>query len=304
MSRYRRVSAPVRGGELVAGEWAGPVDAPTVLAVHGITASHLAWPMVADALPQTRIIAPDLRGRGGSRHLPGPWGMTQHADDLARLLDATGVERAVVAGHSMGAFASVVFAHAHPDRVAGLVLIDGGLPLPRVEVVDGGGEEVAIRVLGPAARRLTMTFPSRDAYLDFWRVHPAFVDDWSEVVEQYVDYDLVDEHGELRSASRLEAVAADTLELNGGADYLEALASLRAPVPFLRAPRGLLGEDGGLYPPDVIAAWGQQYPVLQVTTVPDVNHYTILMTRHGVAAVVAAIADALDRADLTPKENA
>lgn len=304
MSRYRRVSAPVRGGELVAGEWSGPAGAPTVLAVHGITASHLAWPMVADSLPQARIIAPDLRGRGGSRHLPGPWGMAQHADDLARLLDASGVERVVVAGHSMGAFASVVFAHAHPDRVAGLVLIDGGLPLPRVEVVDGGGEEVAIRVLGPAARRLTMTFPSRDAYLDFWRVHPAFVDDWSDVVEQYVDYDLVDEHGELRSSSQLEAVAADTLELNGGSEYLAALAALRAPVPFLRAPRGLLGEDGGLYPPDVIAAWGQQYPALEVSTVPDVNHYTILMTRHGVAAVVAAIADALDRADLTPKEIA
>jgi pimeloyl-ACP methyl ester carboxylesterase len=275
-----------------------------VLAVHGITASHLAWPMVADALPDVRIIAPDLRGRGGSRHLPGPWGMRQHADDLARLLDARGVERVLVAGHSMGAFASVMFAHDHPDRVAGLVLIDGGLPLPPVEVVDGGGEEVAIRILGPAARRLTMTFPSRDAYLEFWRSHPAFIDDWSDVVEQYVDYDLIDENGQLRSASRLEAVAADTLELNGSTDYFEALAGLAGPVPFLRAPRGLLGEDGGLYPPDVIAEWQRQYPALTVTTVPDVNHYTILMTRHGVAAVAAAIADTLARVDLTPKENA
>lgn len=304
MSRYRRFTAPVRGGDLVAGEWTAPDGAPVVLAVHGITASHLAWPMVADALPGVRILAPDLRGRGGSRALPGPWGMRQHADDLRALLDAAGVERAHVVGHSMGGFASVMFAHLHPDRVDTLVLVDGGLPLPRVEVVDTPGEDIAVRVLGPAARRLTMTFPSRDAYLEFWRAHPAFVNDWSDVVERYVDYDLVDENGDLRSASRLEAVAADTLELNGDSDYLAALRALPSPLPFLRAPRGLLDEDGGLYPPERMAHWQAELPALRVTTVPGVNHYTILMTRHGVDAVASTIAEALSGRGAIPKETA
>ena len=53
-----------------------------------------------------RLIAPDLRGRGRSNTLPGPFGMTRHADDMAAVLDFLGVPRAVVVGHSMGGFVS------------------------------------------------------------------------------------------------------------------------------------------------------------------------------------------------------
>lgn len=293
MSGYRRIAAPVRGGELVAGVWE-PEGEPvaTVLAVHGITASHMAWPMVAEALGDVRVVAPDLRGRGGSRELPGPWGMAQHADDLALLLDAVGVESATVVGHSMGAFASVMFAHRHPERVEGLVLVDGGLPLPRVEVDDDA--DVALRLIGPAAERLRMTFPDREHYRDFWRAHPAFVRAWSPMIESYVDYDLVGDEPELRAASSLEAVTADSLELNDEAGYLEALRGLDYPIPFLRAPRGLLDQPEALYPPDQVAHWQRLLPNLVVHDVPDVNHYTILMTPQGVAEVVTVVRDVLE----------
>ena len=90
--RYRTVDVPVRGGDLRVGIWEPTGDAsepagPPVLAVHGITASHRAWVSVAARLPGARIIAPDLRGRGRSNQLPGPFGITGHADDLARVLD-------------------------------------------------------------------------------------------------------------------------------------------------------------------------------------------------------------------------
>src|ERR1035437_3362297 len=57
---YRTHDVPVDGGALRVGEW-GPDDpgAPTVVAVHGITASHLAWAALAQAMPQVRLIAPD-----------------------------------------------------------------------------------------------------------------------------------------------------------------------------------------------------------------------------------------------------
>lgn len=293
MSGYRRIAAPVRGGELVAGVWE-PEGEPvaTVLAVHGITASHMTWPMLVDALPGVRVVAPDLRGRGGSRDLPGPWGMVQHAEDLARVLDAVDVDAATVVGHSMGGFASVRFASRHPERTEGLVLVDGGLPLPSVEVSDD--EDVALRLIGPAAERLRMTFPDRESYRAFWRAHPAFARDWSPLVERYVDYDLVGHEPELRSSSSIEAITADSLELNADGGYLAALQGIARPIPFLRAPRGLLDQPEALYPPETVARWQALVPELRVHEVADVNHYTILMTAHGVAAVAAVVRDVLD----------
>lgn len=293
MSRYRRITAPVRGGDLTAGVWepAGERVA-TVLAVHGITASHMAWPMLVEALGDVRVVAPDLRGRGGSRDLPGPWGMVQHADDLARLLDALQVDAATVVGHSMGAFAAVRFANRYPQRVDGLVLIDGGLPLPFVEVTDD--KDVAVRLIGPAAERLRMTFPDREHYRAFWRAHPAFARDWSPVVEDYVDYDLVGEEPELRASSLLEAITADSLELNRDDGYLAALQGLDIPIPFLRAARGLLDQPEALYPLEQVERWQRLVPNLRVLDVADVNHYTIIMTTQGAAAVAAVVRDVLD----------
>jgi len=109
---YRIHDVPVEGGFLRVGEW-GPVDqvAPTVIAVHGITGSHLAWAWIAEAMPEVRVIAPDLRGRGRSAGLPGPYGMARHAADLEAVIDALDlfhqarlVKRAAVAhrGHGLG----------------------------------------------------------------------------------------------------------------------------------------------------------------------------------------------------------
>ena len=124
-------SIPVRGGELAGAVWE-PVGDPTatVLAVHGIASSHLAWAWLADALPTVRIIAPDLRGRGRSRDLPGPWGMPQHAEDCLAALDALGVERVVAVGHSMGCFVVGAVIAAAGGRLDDVVFVDGGLPIP------------------------------------------------------------------------------------------------------------------------------------------------------------------------------
>ena len=74
MTDYRTTRVPVRGGNLTVGEW-GPSNGPAILVVHGVTASHLTWPLLASLLPDAHLIAPDLRGRGRSNALPGPWGM-------------------------------------------------------------------------------------------------------------------------------------------------------------------------------------------------------------------------------------
>lgn len=289
---YRTTGVEVRGGALQTALW-GPDDpaAPTVLAVHGVTASHKAWPYLAEALPDVRLIAPDLRGRGRSNGLPAPYGMPSHAEDLAAVLSALATGPVVVVGHSMGAFAAVVLANLFPERVRSLVLVDGGLPL---QVPAGLTDaEIVAAVLGPAAERLNATFPSREAYRSFWKQHPAFRADWSPLVEDYVDYDLTGEAPILRPATRYQAMADDTAELHRGASLLKALDELAVDTAVLRAPRGLLDEPAGLYPPGYLEVWADRLPDLRVREVPDVNHYTIIMGEAGAAAVAAAVREAL-----------
>ena len=289
MNRYRTTDIPVDGGDLRVGVWEpdGAPAAPVVLALHGVTASHRCWGPVADRLTGTRFVAPDLRGRGRSAELPGPYGMARHADDAVAVLDRLDIASAVVVGHSMGGFAAVALHHRHPDRVAGLVLVDGGLPLPPGPPGLTDAERTAA-LLGPAQARLSMTFPDRAAYRDFFRAHPAFADDWNDAVTDYVDYDLIGTAPALHAATPLAAVAADSADLGG--DWLRpALAGLPVGTPLLRAPAGLLGERPGMYPPDWIAALRDEVPAVRVHDVAAVNHYTILFAYRGADAVAAAV---------------
>lgn len=265
----RETLVDVGDGELLVAEY-GPADGIPVLAIHGITANSRAWPAVARRLPEVRLIAPDLRGRARSSHLPASTGLRNHAADLARVLDHLGVGPVPVVGHSMGAFVAVALAAARPDAVASLLLVDGGLPL----------ERPAGDVLSPIAARLAREFATYDEAREFWHAHPAFAGATVPDLDAYSDYDLAGEPPHLHPAATPEAIAADALDLYGRDWYVAALAGLRGAVPFLRAPRGLLNEPGGLYPDPVVE------PPLHLIDVPDVNHYTIVMTDPG-AGVVA-----------------
>jgi pimeloyl-ACP methyl ester carboxylesterase len=286
---YRTTAVPVRGGQLTVALWepAGvAADTPTVVAIHGITSAHTAWPLVAAHLPGMRVVAPDLRGRGRSNELPGPYGMAQHAEDVARAMDHLGIARATVAGHSMGAFVAVVLAAAHPERLQGVVLVDGGLPL---EVPAGMTVDTMISTgLGPAADRLSQTFPSKEAYRDFWRVHPSFVGHWSPLLEAYSDYDLVEGPAGLHPATSRAAMLEDARDLYGTPVIREALHRLPAHTTLLTAPRGLV-NTAPLYPPSAVERIRSAHPRLTLHEVPDVNHYTIVMTDRGAQTVAAEV---------------
>ncbi|MDQ0258354.1 alpha/beta fold hydrolase [Sinomonas atrocyanea] len=311
---YRTFDVAVRGGALRAGEWSrrGREGGQTVLAVHGVTSSHLAWPFVASTLLAppaewpggsaddaggpgsapgvARVVAPDLRGRGRSNALPGPYGMTQHADDLAAVLRAAGADAdrpAVVVGHSMGAFASLVLADRHAELVERLVLVDGGIPLAPPPGMSP--EEALQALLGPAAERLRMEFTSPEAYLDYWGPHPAFTGAWTPEFEDYIRYDLDGAAPRLRPATALAALADDNADLYGGESLLGALDRLRVPTLLLRAERGLLGQLPPLYPAEVMDRVRQEHPAIDVHDVPGTNHYTIVMTEDGASAVARAV---------------
>lgn len=288
--RYETFDVPIDGGSLVVGAWGEP-GAAVVVAAHGITASHLCWARVAEALGgDVRLVAPDLRGRGGSAGLSGPFGMRAHAADLVRVLDFIGAEQAVLVGHSMGAFVVAVAAARWPARARGLVMVDGGIPLevpPGVDV-----DSVLAAVIGPALDRLRMTFASPAAYRDFWRAHPAFAETgtWDEVVEAYVDYDLVSGDGGYRSRTSLEAVRADGADVLTSDEVRTGLAGVRCPAVLLWAERGMQNEPQGLYSAEVIRQVAAQNPGLVTKLVGGVNHYTILLGTAGASVVADALA--------------
>ena len=112
-------------GVTLAGEEAG-TGVPVVL-LHGLTATRRYVVMGSRALERSghRVIAYDARAHGQSDPARDPqdYGYERLADDLLAVLDDRGIERAVLAGASMGAHTLTKFALAHPERVAGLVIM-------------------------------------------------------------------------------------------------------------------------------------------------------------------------------------
>ena len=294
---YSRFTVPVAGGELTVGRWGRGED--VVLAAHGITANHVSWQRVAElavALSGGRLslVAVDHRGRAGSAEAPGPYGLDVHADDLASVLDDLGLAAAVLAGHSLGAFIVATAAERHPGRVRRLVLVDGGLPLP-IELPEGIGVEDAVRmVIGPTVDRLDQRWDDEEAYLDFYRAHPAFAAGLPPAAVAYVRYDAVTTpEGQIRSSCVKDAVLVDGSASIVDPESARAIERIGTPAHLLYAPRGFLGQTPGLYPDDVVAAAVQALPHLSAELVPDCNHYTIVVGERGAAAVAAALVAAI-----------
>ena len=283
---YTSFDVPVVGGSLHVGRWG---DGPrVVVAAHGITGNHRSWQGVARALgPDVSLVAPDLRGRGLSAQLPGPYGMAAHAADLVAVLDHLRLDRAVITGHSMGGYVATTAATTHPTRWAAVVLVDGGVALPLPRGADPA--DLLAGVLGPALTRLEMTFASRDAYHAFWRTHPALSDPgaWTDDTEAWLDYDLAGTEPELHSSASLDAVRADGLELLTDGAVRRAFGDMTQPAVLLRAPRGLLNEVPPLLPDELLDPLRARWPIQLEMLVDNTNHYSIVLSHRGARAVAA-----------------
>jgi len=111
----------------------GATEAPLLL-VHGAGGTHVHWPGALRRLPGRRVIAVDLPGHGASPP-PGERAVPAYARRLVDLLDALGIARAVVGGHSMGGAIALTLALEAPGRVAGLLLVGTGARLRVVPAI-------------------------------------------------------------------------------------------------------------------------------------------------------------------------
>lgn len=111
-----------RSGAAYVDEGAGE---PLVL-VHGVGLRLEAWAAQIEGLSAShRVIALDMPGHGGSAPLPGDARLPDFVAWLARVFDDLGLERANLAGHSMGALIAGGMAAEHPDRLARIGLLCG-----------------------------------------------------------------------------------------------------------------------------------------------------------------------------------
>ena len=272
---------------------AGPFEVLTrpgttepVLAVHGVSSNNRLWSWVLDAAPEVHLVAPDLAGRGGTPARPGPSSVPAHAEQLVTLLDALGLGRVHLLGMSLGGFVVAELAARHPDRVATVTLVDGGLPLEQAPLP---AEAVA-----PGLRAQYATgqvWADEATYLDHYRTGVAPLTGADDPrMRALVAHDLVPVDGGVAVHRDLDAVVADAVSVFCSTAPAEALAAVRAPIRLVHAPWSNGAGSAPMYPAAHVARLVAATPsIVSAELVDDVDHAAIVMTDDGAAACVRAL---------------
>lgn len=287
-----KISRPARGRinadgvQLAFGFWPG--RGATIVCLHGLTASHMNFVGIAERLAgQCSVFALDLRGRGDSDKPAGPYGMAQHARDVAAAMRAMGLGPSMVVGHSMGAFVATALTAQEPNLVSSLILIDGGY-VPNVTNSPGEGANAALAL---RISQLRQTYPSRQAYREFWRTQPHFpANEWNRWVEDFLDYEVGGDSPVQPKASEA-AVLADMGEVLQRNAITERLKSIRVPTLLLRAESGFVPRQPPLYSDATVAELRKNIPHLEDDKFAATTHYTIVLGESGARRIADLIAE-------------
>ena len=198
-------------------------EGPAVLLVAGTGGSVASWPAtVLDRLARDHhVIALDLYGMGFSaRDDDFTYGFALWSQQLVSVLDALGIERASVVGHSLGGTVVIFFAANHPDRVDRVVLAASAISIPwwfPVLMAPGPGELflASQEVFGP-----TFSPDHRAQAIAAYRIRGT-----RDALLRYVRHSLFEARG---MSPAVEAVRAKVLQLHGTSDE---------EVPFSAAER-------------------------------------------------------------------
>lgn len=218
-----------------------PGGEPSLILLPGLTANAHSFDGLIQAglSPRFRVLALDLRGRGLSDSPLSGYSLAAHAADVVGLLDALGLERSVIGGHSFGGLVSLYLAAHYPERVDRLILLD-------IDIVSAVHPRTR-DLIKPALDRLGKTFPSWEDYLDMMRRN--LYGWWDPAIEAYfrADIELLEDGG-VRSRVR-PAVIAEVIEHVIAEDWAAHLALIHTPAILFNAP-GPAGPPGS---PPVIA---------------------------------------------------
>jgi pimeloyl-ACP methyl ester carboxylesterase/predicted glycosyltransferase len=223
-------------------------DEPTVLLLPTWSIIHSrCWKMQIPYLARhCRVVAFDGRGNGKSDRPPEPEAYVEQefADDALAVMDATGTDRAVVVSLSRGAERSLLLATGHPERVAGMVFIAPGLPLPPAAPRTSAEQDFKVR---------------HESYSGWGKWNGNY---WLEHYEDFLDFFFSQAFTEAHSTKhREDAIAwgletdAETLVATQLAQRLPDEASVRELTARVSCPTLVIhGLDDAVRPHDSGAA--------------------------------------------------
>jgi pimeloyl-ACP methyl ester carboxylesterase len=217
-------------------------------------------------------IAPDLRGFGHSAgHGGGPAErLARHADDLAAVLDALTVRRAVLCGLSMGGYVLFEFWRRHADRVRALVLAD-----TKAEADSPEGKRARDELAAVARREGAVAVAER--------MVPRLLAAASATAQP----ELVTAVREMAGRASVDGIVAALGAMRDRADSRELLAGIGVPTLVVG------GAEDALTPPDVMQALADGIPGARFVAIPAAGHLAPLEQPLAVNRVLADFLDAL-----------
>lgn len=268
MPKPKMIKAKGDGIQIQLAIWEG--KGRPILCIHGLTANSRFWDCMASALsPQHRVIAMDIRGRGLSDKPNTGYSIERHCRDILALMDDQGLERAVLMGHSLGAFISLVFAAKHPQKVSRLILVDGGGKLSETQM------SKVFAGIKPSLDRLGKTFPSFKDYVSQMKQAP-YLQPWNSYMETHFHYEVEKVKGGLRSRVHPKHIEEEAKNL-GKVDSRQFYKKVTSPTLILRATKGLLAKDDLVLPKDVVERMVRGIPNAKKVDLKGTNHYSILL---------------------------
>jgi 3-oxoadipate enol-lactonase len=260
----------------------GPVDAPVVLGIPGLSANLMSFEYLGERLAGDgmQLVALDLRGRGKSDVTDiASYGWVKHAADLFAVADQLRAERFSLIGHSMGAAVAMAAAAQDAGRIDRVVLIDlCGVPDPSTSTP-----------IGASVARLGAVYRSVDEYLDLVRGIGA-IEPWSDEWERYFRYELEPVEGGVSARTSRAAVMEDVMFGSGAFAFGDVAGvyglwrSLSMPALLVRATREMIPGSGFVVSQRDRDRFPAMVPGAVVADV-DSNHYTVVTSDATVSAI-------------------